>query len=54
VPKGSSGFGSFYEISCQADEIFISGISISDIEIIDAITSTQLKSSLDIVTTSGT
>lgn len=54
VPKGSSGFGSFYEITSQADEIFISGTTISDVEIIDAITSTQLKSSSEIVTTSGT
>ena len=54
VPKGTVAFGSYYEIACQSNEIFISGATISDIEIIDAVTSSQIKSSTSIVTTSGT
>ena len=51
VPKMNS-FGSLYEIACQSNEIFISGAKISDIEIIDAITATQLKTT-NIITNSG-
>jgi hypothetical protein len=54
VPKTDVGFGSFYEVACQSDELFVSGTSISDIEVIDSITASQLKSSSTIVTTSGT
>lgn len=53
VPTGNSNFGSYYEVTCLSNEIFISGAEIADIEIIDAITASQLKSS-SIVTTSGT
>jgi hypothetical protein len=53
VPKSNNNFGSLYEISCLSNEIFISGATASDIEIVDAITASQLKSS-SIVTTSGT
>ena len=53
VPKGNVSFGSFYEVACQSDEIFVSGAAVSDIEVIDAITASQLKSSSSIVTTSG-
>jgi hypothetical protein len=51
VPK-MNNFGNLYEIACQSNEIFISGAKISDIEIIDAITSTQLKTN-NIVTNGG-
>lgn len=51
VPKANA-FGSLYEISCLSNEIFISGATVSDIEIIDAITASQLKTS-SIVTSSG-
>jgi hypothetical protein len=51
VPRANN-FGSLYEISCLSNEIFISGAKISDIEIIDAITASQLKTT-SIVTTSG-
>jgi hypothetical protein len=51
VPK-MNNFGNLYEIACQSNEIFISGAKISDIEIIDAITSTQLKTT-NIVTNGG-
>jgi hypothetical protein len=54
VPKSNTSFGSFYEISCQSNELFISGTSISDIEVIEGITASQLKSESSIVTTSGT
>lgn len=54
VPKNNFSFGSLYEISSQPDEIFISGASINDIEVIDNITASQLKISSTIVTTSGT
>jgi hypothetical protein len=54
VPKGAVAFGSYYEIACQSNELFISGATISDIEIIDSVTSSQIKSSIPIVTTSGT
>ena len=54
TPKSVGSFGSLYEVACLSSEIFISGAQIADIEIIDAITSSQLKSTSDIVTTSGT
>ena len=50
----NSTFGSLYEVTCLSNELFISGAKIDDIEIIDAITASQLKSSSLIVTTSGT
>lgn len=51
VPRANN-FGSLYEISCLSNEIFISGATVSDIEIIDAITASQLKTT-SIVTNSG-
>lgn len=53
VPVSDNGFGSLYEVACLSNEIFITGATISDIEIIDAITASQLKTSASIVTTSG-
>jgi hypothetical protein len=53
VPIGQSEFGSYYEVTCLSNEIFVSGASINDIEIIDGITASQLKST-SIVTSSGT
>jgi len=41
VPKTNT-FGNLYEITCLSNEIFISGATVSDIEIIDAITASQL------------
>ena len=52
VPKSSNNFGSLYEVACLSNEIFISGATIFDIEIIDAITSSQLKTT-SIITSSG-
>lgn len=54
TPKSVGSFGSLYEVACQTNEIFINGAEISDIEIIDAVTASQLKSTSAIVTTSGT
>lgn len=53
VPKGNSSFGSFYEVACQSDELFVSGAAISDIEVIESITASQLKSE-SVIVTSGT
>jgi len=53
VPKSSTNkFGSLYEVSCQSNEIFINGAIITDIQVIDAITASQLGTTT-IVTTSG-
>jgi hypothetical protein len=52
VPKTTNNFGSLYEVACLSNEIFINGASVADIEIIDAITASQLKAS-SIVTSSG-
>ena len=55
TPKSVGSFGSLYEVACLSNEIFINGANISDIEIIDAITASQLKATASIVTTtSGT
>ncbi len=52
VPKASNNFGSLYEVACLSNEIFINGATVSDIEIIDSITASQLKTS-SIITSSG-
>lgn len=49
VPKADIPFGSLYEIACQNNEIFINGASISDIEIIDAITSNQIRTTSTVI-----
>lgn len=49
VPKADVPFGSLYEIACQNNEIFINGTSVSDIEIIDAITANQIKTTETII-----
>jgi hypothetical protein len=46
----NNSFGSLFELTCQSDQIFISSAKISDIEIIDAITASQLKSSSIVIT----
>lgn len=50
VPKTTGSFGSLFEVTCQSNEIFINGATVSDIEIIDAITATELKASSTVVT----
>jgi hypothetical protein len=49
VPKADVPFGSLYEIACQNNEIFINGATVSDIEIIDAITANQIKTTETII-----
>lgn len=51
VPKMDNEFGSLYQITCQKDEIFVNGATINDIQIIDGITSSDLKATA-IVTSS--
>ena len=43
VPKNGSSFGNLFEIACQSNEIFVSGASVSDIEIITALTPSRLS-----------
>ena len=52
VPKqASKTFGSLFEIRAASDEIFISGATVDDIEVISAITADRLRSTGSIVTT---
>ena len=46
----NQSFGSLYEIKSELDEIFISGATVNDIEIIDAVTASKLNSSGDVIT----
>lgn len=47
------GFGSLYEIKAENDEIFISGATVSDIELIDGITAMRLKAQGQVITSSS-
>ena len=49
VPKSNNPFGSLYEVTCLSNEIFVNGASASDIEVIDALTASQLRTT-DLVT----
>jgi len=51
VPKVNN-FGSLYEVTCLTNEIFISGATVSDIEIIDALTASQINTT-NIITSTG-
>lgn len=42
VPKNGSAFGNLFEIVSQTDEIFVSGVTVNDIEIIGAVTTGKL------------
>jgi len=42
VAKNGSSFGNLFEVSCQSNEIFVSGAQVADIEIITSITPSQL------------
>jgi len=50
VPVSSGAFGSLFEITSQSNEIFINGATVDNIEIIDAITASQLQASGSVVT----
>jgi hypothetical protein len=52
VPKANSSFGSLYQITCGSNEIFVSGTTVNDIQIIDSLTASELKASSTIVTSS--
>ena len=43
-------FGSLYEIKSESDEIFISGATVTDIDVIDEITASRLRASGEVVT----
>ena len=47
--QASSTFGSMFEIKSESDEIFISSATVADIELIDSVTATRLRSSGSIV-----
>jgi len=52
VPKSSNNsFGSLFQITCQSNEIFISGATVNDIQIISSLTETELNAS-SVVTSS--
>jgi hypothetical protein len=46
-------FGSLYEIKAESDEIFISGATVDDVEIIDSITATRLSAPGNITTSTA-
>jgi len=52
VPNYPNNFGSLYEVTCLSNEVFINGATTADIDIIDAVTASQLKST-NIVISSG-
>jgi hypothetical protein len=55
VPKQSElSFGSLYEIRCEKDKIFINGATIDDIEIISAITVSNIRTAGSVSSTSTT
>jgi hypothetical protein len=43
VPKMDVSFGSLYQITSQGDEIFVSGATVNDIQVIDSLTASELK-----------
>jgi hypothetical protein len=47
-------FGSLFQITSQANEIFVSAATVDDVEIVDALTASRLKSSTTGVVFSGT
>ena len=51
VPKSADNFfGSLFEIRANADEIFISGATVDNVEIIDKLTATNLQATGAVVT----
>ena len=52
VPKHNN-FGGLYEITCQSNQIFINGATAADIQIISAITASQLLTTSTIVSSIG-
>lgn len=53
VPRQSTQtFGSLFEIQSRADEIFVSGATVDDIEIVSAITAAEIRANISQVVTS--
>jgi len=53
VPRQpSQTFGSLFEIQSRVDEIFVSGATVDDVEIIQSITAAELRISADSIVTS--
>jgi hypothetical protein len=50
----TQSFGSLFEVKSESDEIFISGATVNDIDIIDAITASRLKASGNVITVAST
>mgnify|MGYP001333452352 FL=1 len=51
VPRSDTqAFGSLYQISCEHDEIFVSAATVNDVDIIDAITASNIKATGTIFT----
>ena len=55
VPNQTSQvFGSLYEIKSESDEIFISGATVDNVDVIDAVTATRLRAQEGGVVTAST
>ena len=52
--KKSQSFGSLFEIKSEPDEVFISAATVSDVEIIDELTATELQASGTVITSVST
>lgn len=52
VPNYPNNFGSLYEVTCLSNEVFINGASVAEIDVIDAVTASQINST-NIVISSG-
>jgi len=52
--QDDQSFGSLYEIKSESDEIFISGATVDNIDIIDGITASKLKAQGVVVSKSTT
>ena len=49
--QANKAFGTMYEIKCESDEIFISSATVDDVELIDAITASQLQVNAGLIST---
>jgi hypothetical protein len=47
-------FGSLFEVQSRADEIFVSGATVDDVEIVSSITAAEIRVSIDQIVTSTT
>jgi hypothetical protein len=53
IPKQSSqAFGSLFEIQSRADEIFVSGATVDDVEIVKAITAIEVRADVNSIVSS--